>query len=275
MKLTVNGTHYHIEVRNREKQETVVFLHGFTGTTKSWHSVATGWTDHKLVFIDLIGHGKTESPKSVEFYTMERQLANLDALFDQLELDRFSLIGYSMGGRTALAYACEFPVRVSGLILESASPGLRSEEARRKRRANDAHLVERIVTQGLVGFIDSWENIALFDSQKSLPEKVKDVIRQERLEQNPVGLANSLLGMGTGSQASYWGELMCLNMPVLLVTGQLDLKFELIAKEMASLMPKAIHKTIDAGHAIHVEKPAEFATIVREYLSLNYQGGKS
>jgi 2-succinyl-6-hydroxy-2,4-cyclohexadiene-1-carboxylate synthase len=59
------------------------------------------------------------------------------------------------------------------------------------------------------------------------------------------------------------------------VTGQLDLKFEAIAKKMAELMPGAVHKTIDAGHAIHVEKPVEFATIVREYSSLNYQGGKS
>lgn len=275
MKLTVNGVRYHVEVRNREKQETVVFLHGFTGSTKSWHSVTEDWTDRKIVLIDLIGHGETDSPESVELYTMERQLGDLNALFDQLELDNFSLMGYSMGGRTALAYACRFPERISGLMLESASPGLQSEEARRNRRTSDARLAERIVTKGLVSFIDAWENVALFDSQKSLPEKVKHAIRQERLGQNPVGLANSLLGMGTGSQASYWDELKRLNMPVLLVTGQLDLKFELIAKEMAGLMPKAIHKNIDAGHAIHVEKSAEFATIVREYLNLNYQGGKS
>ena len=81
--------------------------------------------------------------------------------------------------------------------------------------------------------------------------------------------------MGTGAQASYWDRLSKLNLPVLLVSGKLDAKFEAIAQEMARLLPNVVHKTIDAGHAIHVEKPAEFATIVREYLSLNYQGGKS
>ncbi|AIY04956.1 2-succinyl-6-hydroxy-2,4-cyclohexadiene-1-carboxylate synthase [Planococcus sp. PAMC 21323] len=275
MKLEVGGVVYYVEVRNPEKLKTLVFLHGFTGSTKTWHSVIENWTDVKVVLIDLIGHGESASPEELEAYSMERQLESLDALFNRLALDNFTLVGYSMGGRTALAYACHYPERLTELVLESASPGLESEQARKERQINDKHLAERIVTGGLINFVNAWENIALFASQKTLTEAVQKSVREERLAQNPLGLANSLLGMGTGAQQSYWQELECLNIPVLLVTGRLDLKFEAIAQKMMECLSNGVHKTIDAGHAIHVEKPVEFATIVREYLSLNYQGGKS
>lgn len=275
MKLEAGGNFYHVEIRNPEKLETLVFLHGFTGSTKTWHSVIEKWTDAKIVLIDLIGHGKSASPEALEAYSMDRQLEDLATLFNQLALDFFTLIGYSMGGRTALAYACRYPERLSGLVLESASPGLDSEQARKDRRTNDARLAERIVVGGLVNFVDAWENVALFASQKELSESVQQSVREERLAQHPVGLANSLLGMGTGAQQSYWQELEGLPLPVLLLTGRLDVKFEAIAQKMLERLPNAVHKTIDTGHAIHVEKPVEFATIVREYLSLNYQGGKS
>ncbi|EIM05388.1 esterase ytxM [Planococcus antarcticus DSM 14505] len=270
MKLDINGVHYHVEMTNRDMQEAVVFLHGFTGSTKSWQPITKSWNEFKVVLIDLIGHGETDCPEMIDSYSMERQLEDLDALFSQLDLACLTLVGYSMGGRTALAYACRFPERIKRLVLESASPGLWSDAERQERRMRDERLAERIIAGGIVNFVDRWENISLFDSQKSLPYAVKRSIREERLSQNPTGLANSLRGMGTGAQISYWNKLAKLEMPVLLVTGQLDLKFESIAEEMAGLMPNAIHKTIDAGHAIHVEKPAEFATIVREYLSLTY-----
>ncbi|MBT2571776.1 2-succinyl-6-hydroxy-2,4-cyclohexadiene-1-carboxylate synthase [Planococcus sp. ISL-110] len=275
MKLAANGTSYHVEIINEHQQEPIVFLHGFTGSMKSWQPVIKDWNDSKIVLIDLIGHGETDCPQAVESYSMERQLEDLDALFEQLHLERLTLVGYSMGGRTALAYACSFPERIKRLVLESSSPGLRSAAERQERRSRDAGLAERIVAGGLKNFVDRWENIPLFDSQKSLPEPVKRAIREERLAQNPIGLANSLRGVGTGAQESYWNLLVDLDMPVLLVTGKLDGKFQAVANEMAALIPNAVHKTIDAGHAIHVEKPVEFATIVREYSSLNYRGGKS
>lgn len=275
MKLKINEVNYYVDVINSDKTDTIVFLHGFTGSTKSWLPVIKGWDESKIVLVDLIGHGETDCPKAVESYSMEQQLEDLEALFDRLALERLTLVGYSMGGRTALAYACSFPGRIKALVLESASPGLQSEEERQERRKRDEELAVRIVAGGLENFVDRWENIPLFDSQKSLSEPVKQAIREERLAQNPVGLANSLRGMGTGAQVSYWDRLAGLDTPILLVTGQLDEKFAAIAKQLMKLLPNAVHKTIGAGHAIHVEKPVEFATIVREYLSMNYQGGKS
>ncbi|RNF38273.1 2-succinyl-6-hydroxy-2,4-cyclohexadiene-1-carboxylate synthase [Planococcus salinus] len=267
MKVTVNGLVYQVEIFNEESKKTVVFLHGFTGSTKTWQEVVSRLAGYKVVLVDLIGHGGTESPAVTTRYSMEHQIADLDALFDILALPKLTLIGYSMGGRTALAYACTHPERLESLILESASPGLVSEQQRLERRQRDESLADRIEEGGVASFVDKWEEIPLFETQKRLPESVKASVRSERLSQEATGLANSLRGMGTGAQRSYWDCLRELPIPVLLVTGTLDSKFTAIAGEMLAHLQDGQWEKVDAGHAIHVEKPAEFATIVEKYLS--------
>lgn len=82
-----------------------------------------------------------------------------------------------------------------------------------------------------------------------------------------MGLANSLRGMGTGAQSSYWSQLYQFPKKALLITGELDQKFDGIAEEMAKCNKKMQHLNVnDAGHAIHVEKPEIFGTIVLEFL---------
>lgn len=274
MEESIEGVKYHVDILNENQSRTVVFLHGFTGSTATWNEIAAALPNYKIVLIDLLGHGKTESPQEASRYAMNLQVRDLKKLLAKLELTDYALAGYSMGGRTALAFATAFPEQIRLLILESASPGLKTTAEQMERQLRDEKLAERILGDGLLEFVDFWERIPLFDSQKNLPPKVQERIRQERIEQQPLGLANSLIGMGTGSQASYWEGLAHLEMPVLLMAGTMDAKFMDIAKRMEERIASATFCAIEAGHAIHVEKPAEFATIVSEYLSANYQGGK-
>jgi 2-succinyl-6-hydroxy-2,4-cyclohexadiene-1-carboxylate synthase len=116
------------------------------------------------------------------------------------------LIGYSMGGRLALSVAMIHPERVSGLVLESSSPGLDSPEERKMRREQDSRLSRRILEEGIESFVDYWEGIPLFASQLSMDPSKRKKVREERLNNNPVGLRGSLIGMGTGSQPSWWTD---------------------------------------------------------------------
>ena len=75
-----------------------------------------------------------------------------------------------------------------------------------------------------------WENIPLFETQKRLAQNVQEAVRKERLANNSKGLANSLRGMGTGAQPSWWNELQNFKMPVLLMNGEYDEKFFCILK---------------------------------------------
>ena len=74
-------------------------------------------------------------------------------------------------------------------------------------------------------------------SQKELSEEKADSCEEERLGQREIGLANSLRGIGTGSQNSYWEQLKAVNLPVLLITGELDTKFVNISREMEKQFP--------------------------------------
>ena len=269
---TVNGHQMHVEVRGDSSLPTVVFLHGFTGSTSTWHNVLSILENQiHAVSIDLWGHGRSDSPKNITHYSMEQQVNDIEDVCQQLELKTFILIGYSMGGRIALGYAVSYPTRVKALVLESASPGLKIESDRLERQERDAKLAKRLQEESLSDFVDFWENIALFESQKSLSKEKRAAVRKERLNQNSIGLANSLLGIGTGSQPSFWNVITDVQKPVLLLTGELDEKFETIANVMKKSLPIAEHQTIlQTGHALHVEKPEEFATIVKDYVKQIY-----
>lgn len=267
MKIVSNGVEYHVEIYG--EGEPLLLLHGFTGNSETWNFlVPILGVKYSLIMVDLIGHGKTGSPGDYNRYSMERAVEDLKNIIGALGIEKANLLGYSMGGRLALSFACTYPQYIDKLILESASPGLQTEDERRMRKDHDRKLAERIIHNGLADFIDYWENIPLFESQKKIPREKRNDTRKQRLSNSETGLAGSLLGMGTGSQPSWWGELKNLDFPVLLVTGELDAKFCNIARNMQKLMKHCDWKIINGvGHAIHVEDDEKFGKIISGFLS--------
>jgi 2-succinyl-6-hydroxy-2,4-cyclohexadiene-1-carboxylate synthase len=204
---------------------------------------------------------------------MERGVADLLALLDHLGLERTDLLGYSLGGRLALQFAVAAPDRLRRLVLESASPGLEGAAERRRRQADDAALADRIERDGLEAFVEFWERLPLFASQASLPDEARRRQRALRLQQRTNGLANSLRGMGTGAQPPLWSRLGTLPTPSLLVVGALDQKFLALGQQMAARLPDARLAVVPAaGHAVHLEQPAIFASLVAEFLEVETMG---
>lgn len=255
MYFSIEGTDYWYEVNG--KGTPIVLLHGFTGTSATWKSLAeTEAPGVQFITIDMPGHGKTKGNRLV---TMDDFCDDLKGLLDHLQLGKIYLVGYSMGGRAALSFAASYPEKLIGLALESASPGLATEEEREQRMEVDEKLIQKIEGEGINSFVDFWQSIALFDTQKSLSREVQNNIREERLSQTEPGLVASLRGMGTGAQKSIWEKLLHLDFPVLLIVGSLDEKFVAINEQMSEWLPNATMEIfIDAGHAVHVEKPILF-----------------
>jgi 2-succinyl-6-hydroxy-2,4-cyclohexadiene-1-carboxylate synthase len=265
MKLVVNEVSYHVEVHGQG--EPLLLLHGFTGSIETWKPFLSKWKHRQLIMVDIIGHGLTDCPDEVSRYEIETVAADLDAILQQLRIEATNVLGYSMGGRLALTFAILYPHRVKTLLLESSSPGLKTNEERVARIKNDEALAREIEQYGVARFIEKWEHIPLFASQKRLPKEIQKQIRTERLRNKAKGLANSLRGMGTGRQPSWWERLPRLTIPTLLICGEWDEKFCRIAEEMAQLLPNSyISKIPSAGHAIHVEQREIFAKIVNEFI---------
>ncbi len=268
MNFAINGIQYHVERWGSLEGTPLLLLHGFTGSGASWIKFKPYWQNYNVIAVDIIGHGKSDSPDDVSKYDIEAVAGDLHGILQRLGIGQTNLLGYSMGGRLALTFALKYPRMVQKLILESSTPGLKSKDEREARRLQDEKLACRIQEQGITEFVDYWENIPLFQSQKGLSKDVRHQIRTERLSNSALGLSNSLRGMGTGAQSSWWKRLHEITFPVLLITGELDIKFCQIAKEMQKTLKNGNWISVEkSGHAIHVENPELFGTIVNEFLS--------
>lgn len=260
--IEIRGTHYYVEVTGRG--EPLLLLHGFTGSSQNWQPLLPTLADRfQVIAPDLLGHGRTDSPTDESRYTIDEAASDLMALVDGFGYKEIGIIGYSMGGRLALYTAVTYPHRVNRLILESASPGLASAIERQERVTRDRELADWIEAQGIEAFVNRWEQLPLWASQEQLPTETHQRLRQQRLQNNPVGLANSLRGMGTGAQPSLWEKLAELTMPVLLITGELDEKFAAINRQMAEQLQNVrLEMVAGAGHAVHLERPSSFLKII-------------
>ena len=264
--VSVDGLDFQVDVQGAGPP--LVLLHGFTGTLSTWAAFVAAVDGFTTIAIDLIGHGGTAAPGAVERYRMDRAVDDLVAVVRALGHDRATWAGYSLGGRTALQVAVRHPDAVSALILEGASPGLESAGERDARIEADERLAMMLEQEGLERFVDHWESIPLWASQqRTLTAEQRGALRAQRLQGSVVGLANSLRGMGTGSQSWVGDRLAQVDVPVLLVAGRLDTKYVAIAEEMGATFPRARVRIIeDAGHAAHLEQPAAFIEAVMEFL---------
>jgi 2-succinyl-6-hydroxy-2,4-cyclohexadiene-1-carboxylate synthase len=257
------------QVAARGAGEPLVLLHGFTGGAATWAPLLDRLPDdRRMIAIDLIGHGASSAPADPARYAFDLALADLAAIVAALGIDRAAWLGYSMGSRLALGLAVRSPGLVSDLILESATPGIQDDAERQRRVAADAALAARIETDGVAAFVAEWEQLPLWESQRSLPAAVLARQREIRLRNQSIGLANSLRGMGQGAQPSNWDRLGDLTMPVLLLAGECDAKYARIATQMHEAIPHShVALVPHAGHAVHLEAPAIFADLVSRFLA--------
>lgn len=253
--------------------QAALFLHGFTGCKENWIGLASKLVRWRRVMaLDLPGHGMSSAPAEVDKYTMAQVGEHLVRMLDHLQIDRVDLVGYSMGGRLSLYFALCHPRRVRSLVLESASPGLLTEEERLLRRRSDDALADRIERDGIDAFVQEWERQPLFNSQRGLDEATQLALRTQRLNNKSQGLANSLRGMGSGVQPELWSRLGELSVPVMLVAGALDEKFVALNQRMAAMIPQARLKIVpEAGHAVHLESPGCFESLLRDFWEVGSQ----
>jgi 2-succinyl-6-hydroxy-2,4-cyclohexadiene-1-carboxylate synthase len=265
--IRANGIDFHVE--DHGNGTSLVLLHGFTGSTASWSSVSRELSRrHRVVAIDIIGHGASSAPVDPSHYVFEQALDDLAEVTAQLGIARAVWLGYSLGGRLALGIGVRHPDRVSALILESATAGIQDEQERQQRAEADLALARRIEESGVETFVEEWERLPIWESQRALPNEVLRLQRDIRLRNRAVGLANSLRGMGQGAQPSYWDRLSEIEVPILLIAGALDRKFGGIAGQMGVRIAGATLSVVpEAGHAVHLERPREFLDDVRKFLA--------
>ena len=232
----------------------VVLLHGFTHTGASWDPVVAALGEsYRAIAPDIRGHGSA----------VDRVPVTLAAVIDDLSAlapPRFTLVGYSMGGRIALHAFLALPDRVDRLVLIGASPGIADPAEREARRVDDERLADEIEGSTIETFARRWAQTPVLAGQ---PPEVLAAVHADRLRNRPAGLARSLRGLGTGALPALWHRLPDMRVPIALVVGARDEKFRAVAARMASALPEADVAVVSgAGHAVHLEAPAAVAQAI-------------
>jgi 2-succinyl-6-hydroxy-2,4-cyclohexadiene-1-carboxylate synthase len=245
----------------------LVLVHGFTGSIDTWGPVRTFLgSRHLVVAVDLPGHGRSPAPPRA--WRLPDVARAIVTTLDRLDIARAAWLGYSLGGRVALHAAVAYPSRVERLVLESSSPGIADPGERAERAAADEALAARLERHGLAAFVDDWMGQPLFASQRRLDPTARARERALRLQHSPAGLAAALRSCGSGAQEPLWDCLPALRMPVLLVTGDDDHRYRALAAAMAARAPfSRVAIVPEAGHAVHLENPVPFWSLVGAFLA--------
>jgi 2-succinyl-6-hydroxy-2,4-cyclohexadiene-1-carboxylate synthase len=234
----------------------VVLLHGFTHTGASWDPVVAALGErYRALAPDIRGHGSAAGQAPV---TLEAVLGDLA----ELAPARFTLVGYSMGGRLALhaALVPALQARIDRLVLIGASPGIADPAAKAERRAADDALADELDGMTIGEFAERWARTPVLAGQ---PPDVAAAVHADRLRNQPAGLAGALRGLSTGALPSLWERLAEIRAPVTTIAGERDEKFKTIAAEMARGLADADVVMIPgAGHAAHLEAPERVAAVI-------------
>ena len=250
----------------RPNKPSIVFLHGFLGAGSDWGEIAAPLAeDYFCVCPDLPGHGANITRDFDAQLSVPQLALELRALCAALSLSAPIVVGYSLGGRVALAAAVQHPEIMQALMLESTSAGLDTEAERQARAATDDARAAVLLADGIAAFMRTWYAAPLFESLQMRPQLLAK-LQAARMCNDARWMSKVVSELSPGRAASVWAELPSVRLRTLLLAGALDVRYTESAQRMAAAMPNAICTVVaDAGHNVHLEQPTAYIQALRDY----------
>jgi pimeloyl-ACP methyl ester carboxylesterase len=266
--LTVNGLRLHYLEWGRPDAPPVVCVHGYTSSAQAFNAFARRLQDrYRLIAPDVRGHGESAwSPAGA--YEYADQAGDLAAFVDRLELQRFTLIGTSMGGIIAMAYIAAHGGRLNGLVINDIGP--------------DAEAGTQRITQTVGARPDSFASLdeALAYRRTISPITAARPAEDQRelalgvLKQRADGrwewkmdpaYVTQRVRRGAPARPAAWPNLGALQCPTLVVWGtDSDVLLEAQARRMAETLPRGELVAVpDVGHAPTLVEPESLVAIER------------
>lgn len=246
----------------RRSEIEIVGLHGFAGSgelLRRLDRARAWWTP------DLVGHGRRAALRVASF---DAEVERLERLRRHRRRRTRVLVGYSLGARVALRWACRFPDAFAALVLVGVAPGLADPHARAERVAQDAAWGRLLTAEGIEVFAERWEALPLFASQQRVSPAQRQRQRRVRRRQDPAGLAHALEVLGLGAMPPLTAEdCRRLPVPVVLVVGAEDAKFVALARELAPRLARAQVAVVpNCGHNVALEAPASLEDVIADVI---------
>ena len=247
----IAGPRGKIAVHDGGNGPAVVFLHSLAGNAGQWASqLEHVRKTRRAVAVDLRGHGRSEPPSDGQ-YRMDEQVADIDAVADALEVERFAVVGHSFGAGVALEYAAARPARVTHLVVaDPIGDGSQIPEA--EIRPFLEALDSPAYRETIEGY---WSSIA--GSDGAVLERLLADLRATP-EETVIGGLQAVMAYDPKP------ALARLRLPALaVITPANDFPYSM--HKVGSGLP---HRVIEGtGHWLQIERPAEFNRLLDQFLA--------
>jgi 3-oxoadipate enol-lactonase len=234
----------------------LVLIHGYPLDHTIWDEVGSfAEKEFDLIIPDLRGFGDSDVRESKNF--LIDYAIDIEGLLNHLKIKEAFFAGHSMGGYIALAFAREFPDRVSGLAMVSSQTLADTTEIKQGRLVT----ANQVVKEGISVVVDA------MTPKLSTDERVRNIVRQLIARQRPNGISNALKAMAGRPDSS---ELFAsFNFPVVIVHGDADVLIPIKrAEEMKAALPSAQFFNLSGlGHMAMMEIPKAVASALRSLVN--------
>ncbi|MEO8070779.1 MAG: 3-oxoadipate enol-lactonase, partial [Acidobacteriota bacterium] len=256
-RVTANDTDLYYRLEGADDAPAIVLVHALGLDHGAWDLQMPALLAHfQILRCDVRGHGASASPPGD--YPMALLAADVLALADRLQLNRFALCGLSIGGMIAQWLAAHSPERVTALVLANTSPRVADPAAIETRR-------RLVLSQGMRPIADS--AIKRFFSPGFLDRQAPVIATARRtiLTTNPIGYAGCCAAVRDMDQTPLLGSIRA---PTLVVHGDLDVSmpFDKNADLLRQGIAGAQLARIPAAHLSNVEQPQLFTAAILDFL---------
>ena len=246
-----------ISYTEQGKGTAVVLLHGFLENQSMWDAFVPEFSKkYRVITIDLLGHGQTDCLGYV--HSMEDQADMVHHVLHELKIRKAILVGHSMGGYVALAFAELYPDNMKGLVLLNSTSRADSDERKINR---DRAIVA--VKQNYTAFVRmSIANLFSENNRERLAEQIEKV-KIEALKTPLQGIVASLEGMKIRNDREV--ILHFAPYPIQLILGKKDgvLIYEDNLEQMEGTKVKLT--SFPDGHMSHIENKNQLMKVLLEF----------
>ncbi len=260
--------HYRDWPSQKPGARDLVLLHGFTGHARSWDAFAEAMADrYRVLALDQRGHGET-AWAAADKYGAEEMVDDLAAFVAAMGLQRFALLGLSMGGNVAIHYGGRRPPELAELVIVDIAPEIVPAGA------------TRIQTGVRSGDVFASRDEA-FTAARAANPTPPEAHHRHRVEHSLMRTEDgrwtyrydrALRAPGTvraRDPEAGWRAVANISVPTLLIRGETS---DILSPELAARMMDAnanIRMTTVAGsgHSVPLDQPDGFLAVCREFLT--------
>jgi len=261
---TLSGfiNHKNVQVRytSTGKGKAVVLLHGFLENLGMWNAIVPELAKkNRVITIDLLGHGESENLGYI--HTMQDQVQLVKAVLNHLRLRKYILIGHSMGGYVALAFAESYSDTIKGICLMNSTAIADTKE----KRINRDRAIEAVKQNHKTFIRISIPNLFSEDNRSVFKSEILQ-ITNSALEISPQSIIATLEGMKIRKNQTKL--LKSSSYPKLLILGKKDpvLDVDSLRKQVKDANIKLVE--FPDGHMSHIENRKELINTLQYFVKI-------